>query len=322
MNKSPRIVFMGTPGFAQGVLQTLIECHYHIVGVVSVADKPAGRGLQLQSSQVSEYARLHHIPLAQPALLKEAAFIDQLKAWDADLFVVVAFRMLPQEVWKLPRLGTFNLHASLLPQYRGAAPINWALIRGETVTGVTTFMIDHQIDTGNILFQKSLPIAPDETAGTLHDRLMVSGADLVCRTIDALLSGTVIPVQQPHVASLYSAPKLSKELCRIDWSQSPQQICNLIRGLSPYPTAFSFLKTFDNTLEQETVTVKIFSATPVVKEHSSLLGTIISDHKSYLHVACRGGYVSIDELQMAGKRRMSIKDFLLGFRNTSQFRFV
>ena len=322
MNNPLRIVFMGTPTFALGVLQTLTERHYHIVGVVSAPDKPAGRGLQLHSSEVAQYARAQNIPLVQPVLPKEAPFIEQLKEWNADLFVVVAFRMLPQEVWSLPRLGTFNLHASLLPQYRGAAPINWALIRGETITGVTTFMIDHQIDTGHILFQEPLPIAPDECADSLHDRLMVSGADLVCRTIDALLSGTALPKPQPLVAPLYGAPKLSKETCRIQWHGQPAQICNQIRGLSPYPAAFAFLHTSDNALAQEPVAVKIFKATSIVKEHKSPLGTIVSDHKSYLHVACTGGYVSINELQMAGKRRMSINDFLLGFRNTSQYRFI
>jgi len=315
MSSPLRIVFMGTPGFALGVLQSLVERRYHIVGVVTAPDKPAGRGLQLQSSDVALYARAQNIPLAQPALLKDPAFLEQLRAWNADLFVVVAFRMLPQEVWALPRLGTFNLHASLLPQYRGAAPINWALIRGETTTGVTTFLIDHQIDTGNILLQQSLPIAPDDNAGTLHDSLMVLGANLVCRTIDAFAAKTVKPVPQPQTDNLFGAPKLNKEMCRIDWDNEPVQICNLVRGLSPHPAAFGLLQ----TAAQEPISVKIFHALPIEHPHCLPLGAIVSDVKSHLHVACRNGFVSLLQVQAAGKKRMSIKDFLLGFRNSDAF---
>jgi len=315
MSNPLRIVFMGTPGFALGVLQTLVEKRYCIVGVVTAPDKPAGRGLQLQSSDVAQYARSQNIPLAQPLLLKDPAFPEQLKAWDADLFVVVAFRMLPEVVWTLPRLGTFNLHASLLPQYRGAAPINWALMRGETTTGVTTFLIDHQIDTGNILLQESLSIAPDENVGSLHDRLMVLGADLVCRTIDTFASGTVKPVPQPQTGNLVGAPKINKEMCRIEWDNEPMQICNLIRGLSPYPAAFGLLQ----TSAPEPTPLKIFHALPIENRHCHPLGTIVSDGKSYLHVACRNGHVSLLEVQIAGKKRMSIKDLLLGFRSSDAF---
>ena len=315
MNRFPRIVFMGTPGFALGVLQTLIQKQYPVVGVVSAPDKPAGRGLRLQSPEVAAYAQAQGLPVAQPLLLKDPAFLEQLRIWDADIFVVVAFRMLPDAVWKLPRLGAFNLHASLLPQYRGAAPINRAIIRGETQTGITTFLIDHQIDTGNILFQESTPVGPDETAGSLHDRLMTLGADLVCRTIDALAAGTAKPLPQPQITPLYGAPKLDKETCRISWDQSPLEIYNLIRGLSPYPTAFSLLQTADS----EPTSVKIFQARPIENNHSHPLGTILSDCKSHLHVACRNGYISLLEVQAAGKKRMPIKDFLLGFRNSGAF---
>ena len=312
MTHWPRIVFMGTPGFALGVLQLLVQRGYPVAGVVSAPDKPSGRGLQLHSSEVAIYAREQGLPLLQPPSLKDPVFLAQLRKWSGDLFVVVAFRMLPEAVWKLPRLGTFNLHASLLPQYRGAAPINWALIRGETQTGVTTFLIDHQIDTGHILFQESLAITPDETAGSLHDRLMVLGAKVVCRTIDALASGAAHPIPQPLVTPLYQAPKLTKELCRICWDNPPQQICNLIRGLSPYPAAFSLLQ----ASAQEAVPVKIFQAHPVIENHLYPFGAILSDHKNYLRVACRDGYVSLIQLQMAGKKRMPIREFLLGFRNS------
>jgi len=311
MDKPLRIVFMGTTGFAVGILQSLVKMKYNIAGVVSVPDKPAGRGLQIRSSDVAMYARTQGLPLAQPALLKDPAFIALLNEWNADLFIVVAFRMLPEEVWRLPRLKTFNLHASLLPQYRGAAPINWALIKGETTTGVTTFLIDHNIDTGNILLQESLSIAAGETAGSLHNRLMDLGADLVCRTINALATGTLHPVPQPDISPLYGAPKLNKELCHIKWDQESTQICNLIRGLSPYPTAFSLLKTF----AQDPVPIKIFQAHPIEHNHHHPYGAILSDNKTYLHVACRNGYVSLLELQIAGKKRMQVKDFLLGFRD-------
>ena len=390
MDNPLRIVFMGTPHFALGVLQTLVARHYPIVGVVSAPDKPAGRGLMLQSTPVSEYARTQNIPLAQPPLLKDPAFLSLLQSWNPDIMVVVAFRMLPQEVWTLPRSGTFNLHASLLPQYRGAAPINHALIRGETVTGVTTFLIDHQIDTGNILFQESLAIAPDDTAGTLHDRLMVLGAELVCRTLDALSSGAIHPLPQPQISPLFGAPKLNKEMCRIQWDSDPHTLSNLIRGLSPHPAAFALLQNNNavsstspssvppssvspssvsslssiplssispssvlpssvsplsvppSSLSPSSVSplsvppssispvsppsvpfpVKIFSATPITAPHPHPPGSIVSDHKTYLHVACRGGWLSITDLQVAGKKRMSVKDFLAGFRNLSTLRFT
>ena len=321
MNPLPRIVFMGTPGFALGVLQRLLQRQYPVVGVVSVPDKPAGRGLQLHSSEVAEYARVMGIPLLQPVLLKDPAFLARLEAWNADLFVVVAFRMLPQAVWSLPRLGTFNLHASLLPQYRGAAPINWALIHGETQTGVTTFLIDHQIDTGYILFQEAIPVGSDETAGSLHDRLMILGADLVCRTVDALAAGAVRPVPQTPIEPLYGAPKLNKEECRIRWDQHPIQIYNRIRGLSPYPAAFGLLQ-LPAQKQQEPTPVKIFLAQPIQAQHNHPFGAIVSDHKSYLHVACNGGYISLLELQAAGKKRMSVKDFLLGCRNIAGAQFL
>ena len=317
MNNPPRIVFMGTPPFARHVLQHLVQNQYLVAGVVSAPDKPSGRGLRLNTCEVAEYARAQRFPLAQPLSLKEPAFLSQLKEWNADLFVVVAFRMLPQEVWQLPRLCTFNLHASLLPQYRGAAPINWALIRGETLTGVTTFVIDHQIDTGHILLQESLPIIPDDTAGSLHDRLMTLGAHLVCRTIDALAAGAIHPKPQPSITPLHAAPKIDKETCRIRWDQQPHQICNLIRGLSPHPTAFGLLQ----PPASEPLPIKIFQAKPIEETHTHPCGTLLTDHKNYLHVACRNGYVSLLDLQAAGKKRLPVKEFLLGFR-TPQALFV
>ena len=340
MDKPLRIVFMGTPRFALGILQELVARHYRVVGVVSAPPKPSGRGLKLLHSEVAAYALEQKIPWAQPLLLKDPLFIDQLKAWNADLFVVVAFRMLPQEVWQLPRIGTFNLHASLLPQYRGAAPINWALIHGEQVTGVTTFLIDHQIDTGKILFQEPLAIMPDDTAGTLHDRLMSAGMQLVCRTIDAFSLGEVAPQPQPQIDPLFSAPKLNKAMCRISWTQTSTQICNLIRGLSPYPAAIGTMtggkkaeggrqkaEGGGQNAEQDAkrterwLNVKVFEAIPIVAEHNLPAGAIVSDQKSYLYVACKDGYVSLTHLQAEGKKRMEVKDFLLGFRNITQVRF-
>jgi methionyl-tRNA formyltransferase len=317
MYKPPRIVFFGTPSFARQSLQALCEQGFHVAGVVSVPDKASGRGLQMQSSDVATYAKTQGLPLAQPDSLKEASFLERLQSWDADLFVVVAFRMLPKAVWQMPRLGTFNLHASLLPQYRGAAPINWALIQGENETGITTFLIDENIDTGSILFQERLPILPEDNAGDLHDRLMYAGAQLVCRTVQALALGKVRPQVQISSLPLQAAPKLSKALCQISWDATPTQIVNLIRGLSPYPAAWSSFYADEQT---PPLPVKIFAASAIKAKHDHSCGSLIEQDKAWW-VACKGGYVSILELQFPGKKRLPIKEFLAGFRKTGAARF-
>lgn len=323
---------MGTPEFAVAPLEQLVNNGYNVVGVVTVPDKPSGRGLKLNKSAVKVYAEEHLIPngveLMQPVSLKDEYFLAQLKALEADLFIVVAFRMLPEVVWSMPSLGTFNLHGSLLPLYRGAAPINWAIIKGEKKSGVTTFLIDHEIDTGNILMQRECPIEEKETIGTLYDKLMGIGANLVVETVDGLMEGKLTP--KPQEGRITAAPKLNKELGRIKWDMTDadqsgtscaQLIDRLVRGLSPYPAATAAMACEDKTHE-----FKIFSCSVVKAEadtnSSAVAGTIKSDGKSYVHVVCADGSVlAIDELQMAGKKRMCIKDFLLGFRNIDQFRF-
>ena len=317
MHKLPRIVFFGTPAFARQSLQTLCEQGFPVVGVVSVPDKASGRGLQMQSSDVALYAREQGLPLAQPDSLKDAAFLARLQSWNADLFIVVAFRMLPQSVWQMPALGTFNLHASLLPQYRGAAPINWALIQGEKETGITTFLIDQNIDTGSILFQERLPILPEDDAGSLHDKLMYAGALLVCQTAQALALGEARPLPQTPSLPLQPAPKLHKALCQISWEAPAVQIVNLIRGLSPYPAAWSH---FCMDEQAAPLPVKIFAASPIESAHKHPCGSLIAQDKAWW-VACKDGYVSLLELQMPGKKRLSIKDFLVGFRHSGAARF-
>ena len=323
---------MGTPEFAVAPLEQLVNNGYNIAGVVTVPDKPSGRGLKMNKSAVKSYAEEHLLPngveLMQPVSLKDENFLAQLRALEADLFIVVAFRMLPEVVWSMPSLGTFNLHGSLLPLYRGAAPINWAIIKGEEKSGVTTFLIDHEIDTGNILMQRECPIGEKETIGTLYDKLMAIGADLVVETVDGLMEGKLTP--KPQEGRITAAPKLNKELGRIKWdmtdadqpgSSCAQLIDRLVRGLSPYPAATAAI-----TNEEKTYEFKIFSCS-VVKEtavatNAAPAGTIKSDGKTYVHVVCAdGSTIAIDELQMAGKKRMCIKDFLLGFRNIDQFKF-
>ena len=322
--KKTRIVYMGTPEFAVAPLDALIQKGYKVVGVVTVADKPAGRGLKVNESAVKKYAVEHGIPVLQPVKLKDPEFLEALKAWKADLFVVVAFRMLPEEVWRIPRLGTFNLHAALLPQYRGAAPINWAVINGEKVTGVTTFMIDKNIDTGGIILRQECRISPEDTAGDVHDRLMEIGANLVCETVQGIIEGNVeTRVQRSFIQGsevLKPAPKLTRELCHIDWSDSTRNILNLIRGLSPYPTAYTEFVSADGTAQQ----VKIFSAAEASASNAGLaeglkVGQIASDGKSWLAVGTADGAVEIRELQLAGKKRMDVKTFLLGFREPSSY---
>lgn len=310
---------MGTPDFAVASLRALVESGHNIVGVVTAPDKPAGRGLKMQRSAVGEYACAHGLKLLQSARLKDPAFLEELRALDADLGVVIAFRMLPQEVWALPRLGTFNLHASLLPEYRGAAPINRAIIDGATRTGVTTFMLNAGMDTGSIIAQREVAIEPTDTAGILHDRLMEIGAGLVVTTVSQIAAGEVKPVEQPSDdESLRTAPKIFKDDCRIDWHKHPDAVYNFVRGLSPYPTAWSVLR---NTNGEE-MTVKIFAATPEFGAHENTPGAIFSDGRTFLSVTCRGGYISITELQPAGKRRMSVAEFLRGFKGIADSVFV
>ncbi len=318
-----RIVYMGTPEFAVKPLDTLVQAGYKIVGVVTVADKPAGRGLKVNESAVKQYAVAHGIPVLQPVKLKDPEFLEALRAWKADLFVVVAFRMLPEEVWSMPKLGTFNLHAALLPQYRGAAPINWAVINGERMSGVTTFMIDKDIDTGGIIFRQECRIRPDETAGELHDELMEIGADLVRQTVEALIQHNVeLRVQRSFIQGseeLRPAPKLTKELCRIDWTRSTEEIYNLVRGLSPYPAAFTELVSCHPERSEGSVSLKIYRTEKREDLHAAP-GTVLSDGKSWLAVATADGALSLTEVQLAGKKKMPVAEFLKGFRDPQSWK--
>ena len=302
---APRIVFMGTPEFAVASLDAILHAGYNVVSVITAPDKPAGRGMQLTESAVKKYAREKNLPILQPERLKNPAFLDELRSLAADLQIVVAFRMLPEAVWNMPPMGTVNLHGSLLPQYRGAAPINWAVINGETETGVTTFKSQHDIDTGNILLQEKLPIGPDETAGELHDRMKETGARLLVRTIEGLAAGTLIPVPQEDLPNLHHAPKIFTETGRIDWTKPTASIYNLIRGLSPFPAAFTEL---DGKL------LKIYRAEQDLTPPSTAPGGRDTDNRSYLRFATADGYILLIELQLEGKRRMNVGDFLRGYK--------
>jgi methionyl-tRNA formyltransferase len=319
--KELRIVFMGTPGFAVAGLKALVENGYNVVGVITAPDKPAGRGKKLTEPAVKKYAVEKGLKVLQPEKLKNPEFLEELKNLQADLQVVVAFRMLPEEVWNMPRLGTFNLHASLLPQYRGAAPLNWAIINGETKTGVTTFLLDHKIDTGKILFSDEIEIGYNDTVGDLHDLLMVTGASLVLRTVDALAEGNVKPIAQTEILpeeKIKNAPKIFKEDCKIDWTNDVETVRNLIRGLSPYPAAWA------NLVHKETgrtLPCKIFFAQPVITEEKAKPGTIDSDDETYLNIACGNGWLEITDLQLSGKKRLKTSDFLRGFRQIFDYRF-
>jgi len=318
--KKPRIVYMGTPEFAVAPLDALVGAGYKIAGVVTVPDKPSGRGLKMNESAVKKYAAEKGLPILQPVKLKDPDFLAQLAALKADLFVVVGFRMLPQEVWSMPPLGTINLHAALLPQYRGAAPINWAVINGERISGVTTFMIDKQIDTGGIILRQECRIADTDTAGDLHDALMPLGAELVLQTVQGLIEHSVeTRVQRSFIQGsevLKPAPKLTRELCHIDWRDSTRNICNLIRGLSPYPGAFTELY----KEEEAPVQLKIFRAEPMPDAAPAQPGTILSDGKTYLAVATLDGAVRITDLQLSGKKRIETGAFLLGFRDPASYK--
>jgi methionyl-tRNA formyltransferase len=300
-----RIVFFGTPDFAVASLRALVEAGGQVVAVVTAPDKPSGRGLQLTQTPVKEYALSQHIPVLQPPKLKNPEFLETLKSYAADVHVVVAFRMLPEAVWAMPPLGTINVHASLLPQYRGAAPINWAIMNGETETGVTTFRLKHEIDTGGLLLQTAVPILPEDNAGSLHDKLMMAGAALLVRTLDGLAAGSIVPQPQPEGDDLKHAPKIFKEDTRINWSQPAAVIHNFIRGLSPYPAAFTTLKEKG---------LKVFLSKPVQEAHDIEAGTIETDGKTYLRVASDDGWVYLEEVQQEGKKRMPVVEFLRGFR--------
>jgi len=319
--KELRIVFMGTPGFAVASLKTLVEKGYNVVGVVTAPDKPAGRGKQITRSAVKEYAVSMGLNVLQPEKLKDPVFLGELQELNPDIQVVVAFRMLPEVVWRMPRLGSFNLHGSLLPHYRGAAPLNWAIINGETKTGVTTFMIDDQIDTGKILFQREIPVGENDTVGDIHDRLMETGAELVAETLEALAQGTAHSVSQSELAGtdeIKKAPKIFKEDCKIDWTKKVEEVRNLIRGLSPFPAAWANLV---NPGTGRTLLCKIYFAQPVITEETARPGTIDTDDDSYLNVACADGWLEITDIQISGKRRMKTSDFLRGFRNIADYRF-
>ena len=300
---------MGTPEFAVPSLDKLYEAGYEIAAVITAPDKPAGRGMQLTESAVKKYAQSKNLKILQPEKLKNSEFLEELKSLNADLQVVVAFRMLPETVWSLPPLGTINLHSSLLPQYRGAAPINWVIINGEKETGITTFKLQHEIDTGNILLQKKIKIEDDESAGSLHDRMMIAGADLLLQTINKLTEGTLKEKQQDSgistTGALHYAPKIFTETCEIKWDIPCKNIFNLIRGLSPYPTAFTFL---------QGKKIKIYKAE---KEYSSKVpqpGQMETDHKTFMKFSCTDGFIHLLEIQLEGKKRMPIKDFLRGWR--------
>ena len=306
----PRIIFMGTPQFAVASLNKLYEAGYDIAAVVTAPDKPAGRGMQLSESAIKKYALEKNLPVLQPEKLKDPEFLKQLNSLKADVQVVVAFRMLPEVVWNMPPLGTINLHASLLPQYRGAAPINWAIINGEKETGVTTFKLKHEIDTGNILLQKKIEITESDTAGTLHDKMMHTGSDLLLTTINQLAKGKLEELSQHQTTGevrqeLHHAPKIFTETCEINWNRTTYEVYNLVRGLSPYPTAFTFLN--DKKL-------KIFSAEKEMKGYTGEPGEIFTDHKSYLKFSTLDGFLLLKEIQLEGKKKMLVEDFLRGWR--------
>jgi len=302
-----KIVFMGTPDIAVRSLQSIIQAGHEVVGVVTVPDRPSGRGLKLTASPVKLCALEHGIPLLQPEKLRDPLFQQRLSQWQADIFVVVAFRMLPQSVWAMPPLGTFNLHASLLPRYRGAAPINWALINGETVTGVTTFMLNEQIDQGSILLQESTPIAPDDTAETLHDRLADIGARLVVKTLEGIQNHTLTPQPQQQTDNLPAAPKIFKPDCVVDWSLPGPRIVDFVRGLSPYPAATMILVGPDDVEHPFKLFQVAFAPDP-----EAMQGALFSDGKTYLKIGVNGGFISILNLQLSGKKRMPVAEFLRG----------
>lgn len=318
--KNLRIVFMGTPEFAVPSLRALVAGGYRVVAVVTTPDKPAGRGQKVHQSDVKVAALELGLPVLQPEKLRAPEFVEAMRALQPDLGIVIAFRMLPEVIWSMPRLGTFNLHASLLPQYRGAAPINWAIINGERETGVTTFLLNHEIDKGAILAQARMPILPEDNVGTMYDKLMHRGTELVLDTVERLAAGDVTPVAQPEYddGQLKPAPKLFKEDCRIDWSLPGRRIVDFVRGLSPYPAAWSGVVR-DGESEPAT-SVKIFTARFEAARHGEQPGTLFSDGRT-LRVACVDGWILLDELQMAGKKRLPVRELLLGWRDVNNCSF-
>lgn len=313
-----KIVFMGTPDFAVRSLSILVDNGYEVAGVITAPDRPAGRGQEIRKSPVKAYAEEQGLNVLQPTNLKDESFIAELKSLQPDLQVVVAFRMLPEVVWQIPTKGTFNLHASLLPQYRGAAPINWAIINGEEETGVTTFFIDKEIDTGKVIFQQRVPISNNDNAGILHDRLMETGAKLVLKTVQSIDKGEyqTTPQSEMSEAELKPAPKIFKDDCRIDWNKSVDAVYNFIRGMSPYPAAFTTLI----SPEGKEYILKVYNTTKELDENGQTPGSIESDNKNYLKVATPDGYISINELQLAGKKRMKTDEFLRGFNVLENWR--
>ena len=305
MNASPKIVFMGTPSFAVASLKALLDAKMNVVGVVTAPDKPAGRGMQLQQSAVKQFALEHQLPIAQPEKLKSPEFFAQIQAWQPDLQIVVAFRMLPESIWSYPPIGTLNVHGSLLPKYRGAAPINWAIINGEQETGVTTFRLQHAIDTGDILLQERIPISPDMTAGELHDIMMEVGAQTLVTTLNGLIAGTIQPTPQKEELASLHAPKIFTKDCEIDWQQPIAQIHNLIRGLAPFPGA---LTKVDGKI------VKLFSTSILAENPKEPVGSFVTDGKTYVRFACSDGYIQLNDIQWEGKKRMPIADFLRGYK--------
>ena len=319
---SMRIVFMGTPEFAVASLDILIKNDYNVVGVVTVPDKPAGRGQQIQQSAIKKYAVEHNLNLLQPEKLKDENFIAELKSLKADVQFVVAFRMLPEVVWHMPKMGTYNLHASLLPKYRGAAPINWAIINGEKESGVTTFKLKHQIDTGNILFQEKVKIEPTTTAGELHDKLMLVGAELILKTVSEIersfVSGKELDFLPQDDQLACHAPKIFKEDCQIDWTKPGNEINNFIRGLSPYPTAFTQLKNGEDQIQL----VKIFNSKFEIFPPNHPNGLLLTDNKTYLKVFCEDGLIEVEEIQLQGKKKIGIREFLRGFKVKDKAMFL
>jgi methionyl-tRNA formyltransferase len=305
MNASPRIVFMGTPAFAVASLKALLDAKMNVVGVVTAPDKPAGRGMQLQQSAVKQFALEHDLPIAQPEKLKSPDFFAQIQAWQPDLQIVVAFRMLPESIWSFPSMGTLNVHGSLLPKYRGAAPINWAIINDEKETGVTTFRLQHAIDTGDILLQERIPISPNMTAGELHDIMMEVGAKTLVTTLKGLIDNTIQSTPQKEELASIHAPKIFTKDCQIDWQQPVAQIHNLIRGLAPFPGA---LTKVDGKI------VKLFSTSVLHETPKEPSGSFVTDGKTFARFACIDGYIELNDIQWEGKKRMPIADFLRGYK--------
>jgi len=319
---SLRIVYMGTPEFAVAPLDALIEAGCNVVGVITNPDKPAGRGQKIQESAVKKYALEKGLPILQPEKFRNETFLSELKALNADLQVVVAFKMLPEMVWNMPKYGTLNLHASLLPHYRGAAPINWAIMNGDKESGVSTFLLQKEIDTGNVIFQEKVQIGENDNLETLHDNLMEIGSKLVVKTVRAIEANDYPQIPQEDLVaegeSLKIAPKIFKDDCKINWSTSIENIHNHIRGLSPYPAAWTEL--YDTTNKK--VAVKVYAANKEIESHSHPIGSLLSDKKTYLKVAVDGGFLNLTTIQMAGKKRMQIGDFLRGFQQIDNFKLL